>query len=660
MPSTITKRLYALLVAINDYCAPVPPLRGCVNDIQKVAAYLKDEAQDFDLRVSQLLNSEATKENIVHAFTTHFQPAGSNDVALFYFSGHGTQEEANSIFWPVEEDRKLESIVCYDSYTVSQGQAIFRLLADKEIRYMISKIASRGAHILTIFDCCHSGGNTRNGFIGKMGEDIRERRVIFRERLSQAFPEREWKDFIFSDSVSLEDARINSIHQYLPEGRHIHMAACQNDESAFEVEGEGVFTKTLLEILMRSEGSVTYFDLQGRIQNYLRNQFRQTPKTYVVGEDESSLFLGFLNKKKETKPLYGNVTYNTSGGWMIDFGSMHGLTGESTIKIEAHKPSTFFIASVKELFSNHALLELDKPDLGAMNPLLSYKGYTTDYFATKLNIFVHAQQSTTRQALVNSISSSLGNCLTFVENEIEADYSIKESNGNIFISKRENLTVPIVPPLATTAVNLTTIIPNYLQHLCQYEFVRSLQNPNAFLFNTNPIDISFLQNKNKQSEESIAIVGDEVRPDFSNQADRRPGGSIRIKLKNKSDRKIYCALVYLTFNFGIIVKMLRDVVVGLEPNAEVWALDGSEIGLTLEEEVVKYNYKESVSTLKLIVSTSDFKQQAVRFELPPLPSPLSSGSKGLNVLDLQYNPGQIDDWHTRNYHIKIKNPNFKP
>jgi hypothetical protein len=284
----MASRLYALLVGINSYQPPVPPLRGCVNDLQKFVQYLEKESSDFEVHIHKLIDSQATKDNIVNAFTTHFEPASENDVVLFYFSGHGTQEEADPVFWAIEEDHKLESIVCYDGYTLSDGKAKFNLLADKELRYLISNVAKKGAHILTIFDCCHSGGNTRNSFILELGEDTLERRMICRERLSQAFPARAWEDFIFSETISLDEVKKNSIAQYLTEGKHIQMAACQHDESAFEVGGEGVFTKNLLEILKRSEGLVTYYDLQARIQNYIRYQFRQTPRTYVSADDESS------------------------------------------------------------------------------------------------------------------------------------------------------------------------------------------------------------------------------------------------------------------------------------------------------------------------------------------------------------------------------------
>jgi hypothetical protein len=114
----------------------------------------------------------------------------------------------------------------------------------------------------------------------------------------------------------------------------------------------------------------------------------------------------------------------------------------------------------------------------------------------------------------------------------------------------------------------------------------------------------------------------------------------------------------LTFNFGIITKLLKGVVVKLDPNGEVWALDGGPIGLNLEEEVTHFNYRESLSTLKLMVSTEDFNQQVARFDLPELPGPLRPGDKGLNISS-RGNVPEIQDWITRNIDVRVQNPHFK-
>jgi hypothetical protein len=651
-------RLYALLVAINNYLPPIPALRGCVNDLQKVASYLEKESKDFDLHIHKLIDSQATKDNIVNAFTRHFEPAGSGDVIFLYFSGHGTQEEADPVFWSVEEDHKLESLVCYDGYMVSEGRPKFRLLADKELRFMIGNVAKKGAHVLTIFDCCHSGGNVRNGLVVDHDVDVRERRFVCRERLSQAFPLRAWNEFIFSDTISLDDVKKNSLDHCLPEGKHIQMAACQHDESAFELEGEGVFTKNLLEILTRCEGSVSYYDLQSRIQNYLRYQFKQTPKAYVVGDDESALFLGFLNKKGGSKPLYGNINFNKTDGWVIDFGAMHGVSQESVIKVVADNSSEICVSKVKEVYATHSQLQFEKQDRDKLEEHLSYKGYSDGYFFALLRVCININDSGIKRDLKSSLSSSSAKNLIEVKGESDADYCIELQDSKIFVSKPLMPLVPVVRPVDFIPEQSALIVRNYLQHLSQFEFVKRLENQNSFLFGKFPIEICFYQKNVQQIEEEIPIKEGEVVPKFVKDASGSQTGSVRIKLKNASDRKLYCALLYLTFNFGVITKLLKEVVVKLDPNAEVWALDGSYIGLKLEEEVLKYNYRESLSTLKLMVSTTDFKQQVARFEMPALPGPLSAGDKGFDISPKGHVP-EIQDWTMRNIDIKIKNPDFK-
>jgi hypothetical protein len=80
-------------------------------------------------------------------------------------------EKKEDSLWRFEPDNKLEGIVCYDSITEEESGT---LLADKELRYLIHQIATKNEqgeakagspHIVTIFDCCHSGENTRNAGI---------------------------------------------------------------------------------------------------------------------------------------------------------------------------------------------------------------------------------------------------------------------------------------------------------------------------------------------------------------------------------------------------------------------------------------------------------------------------------------------------------------
>jgi hypothetical protein len=87
------KTLYGLLVGIDRYNLPVPPLNGCVNDIEAVAALLRDLCSgEFTLDLRQLKDAEATRAAVIHGFRDHLRRAGPEDVALFYYSGHGRRK----------------------------------------------------------------------------------------------------------------------------------------------------------------------------------------------------------------------------------------------------------------------------------------------------------------------------------------------------------------------------------------------------------------------------------------------------------------------------------------------------------------------------------------------------------------------------------------
>lgn len=655
-------RLYALLVAIDHYAPPVPPLAGCVNDLNKMTAYLEKERNHFEVKIETLVNEQAGKAAVVELFKKHLGQASekNGDVALFYYSGHGTQEEADPLFWPAEEDRKLESLVCFDSYTNQNGgKASLNLLADKELRYLIRQIAQKGAHILTIFDCCHSGGNTRNAYIAEQAKGVRERRFINRSRLSQAFPARDWNDFIFSDEIPYELAQKEPITQLLPEGKHIHMAACQSDQSAFEVSGEGVFTKNLLEVLNRSESAVTYYDLQSRIHNFIKNQFDQTPRIYISGEDESGLFRGFLNKEIRGKPLYGNINFNPDLGWIMDIGAMHGISPQSTnVKVLTLDEQNEYGANIDEVYPSYSQIFFEQAEENQPDKTASLKGFVSDFFSSPIGIYVNVAKESIREELLERITKR-DSSINIMNEEYEADYCIQFENNHFHITGPGTPDIPVIKPLKFETDSSFSVIENYLLHLSQYEFTKNLYNPTSYLLGESPVSLRILKKTDGQGEEPVSLRNDELLLEYTRDKGEW-GGDIRIALKNNTDRKLYCALLYLSFNFAVSTKLLKEVTVGLEPNQEAWALDGAPIGLTLEEELKIYNYKESTSYLKLIVSTSDFKQQATRFEMPDLPKPVGPVQQGTKGLDVDtYNPGNIEDWTTRLITVRIKNPLWK-
>jgi uncharacterized caspase-like protein len=107
----MAKKLYGLLVGINDYPSPVPKLRGCLNDIEAFATYVQARADGKDFEKPDLLvlkDSEATRQAIIDGFEKHLCKAGKDDVALFYYSGHGAQARSPKEFWHLEPRQPRE------------------------------------------------------------------------------------------------------------------------------------------------------------------------------------------------------------------------------------------------------------------------------------------------------------------------------------------------------------------------------------------------------------------------------------------------------------------------------------------------------------------------------------------------------------------------
>jgi uncharacterized caspase-like protein len=95
----------------------------------------KDAGQ---MHLKILLNEQATRQAVIDGFRDHLSQAGPDDVALFFYAGHGSQENAPEEFWHLEPDRLDETLVCYDSRTDGSWD-----LTDKELAKLIAEVAAK-------------------------------------------------------------------------------------------------------------------------------------------------------------------------------------------------------------------------------------------------------------------------------------------------------------------------------------------------------------------------------------------------------------------------------------------------------------------------------------------------------------------------------------
>lgn len=645
-------KLLALLVGIDQYRPPVDPLEGCVHDVDKMQAYLKANADGFQLRLRALTNEAATKANIVQGFREFLAQAGQGDTAFFYYSGHGTQEEADPALWRFETDGKLEALVCYDGILETEGETSFNLLADKELRYLIHELSEKGPNIVTIFDCCHSGGNTRNDYIGERREGVRRRRYT-PSRLSKACPSRPWENFLFSAKVSPQSLKTKPLPEVLPVGRHIQLAACQSGQSAYEQNGKGAFTGGLIQLLEATGGQITYYGLAYRLRFLLRKTFDQSPQFYVGGDSEGGLFQGFLGRKVNSSPMNGNVVYNQEMGWILDLGGMHGINESiRQVRVNAVGGNTSLIARLSKIRPGHSILEFDGAARSQLKPGEVYKANLEGgLLAEPLQVTLEGPGEALAP-LKEALEEQKG--ISVVEPGTAADYMVRVKEGKYFITPPGQPGQPLVKPVEGAGSTGAAVLATYLRHISRWAFIRSLHNPDTFLFDGHPVKMEFFRVQPGGSMKPLSIEGDEVKTEYEKRGGQW-SGSIRVKLTNRHDGPLYVSLMFLSINFQVYPYLLSDSVILMEPGREAWVFEGKEIELDFPQQVADYKMLYSPAYFKLIAGTQEFDLS--RFEQPPLPAPTADDAAQLRSIKL---PGAFravgDDWITRLVALMVRNP----
>jgi hypothetical protein len=126
----------ALVIGINDY--PGAPLRGCVNDAVSVSNVFEtdgDGSPNFGVKLITSPSDSVTAPKLKAEIESLF--SGDPDVALLYFSGHGTVNSFGGY------------IVTTDFKKYSEGVSMDEILKVAN--------ASKAKDKIVILDCCHSG-----------------------------------------------------------------------------------------------------------------------------------------------------------------------------------------------------------------------------------------------------------------------------------------------------------------------------------------------------------------------------------------------------------------------------------------------------------------------------------------------------------------------
>lgn len=128
-------KVWALVVGVAHY-NHMEMLRYTDDDAYRMAMFLKSPEGGAlpEEQIALLIDEDAVHDNIISAMQAMFARADSNDIVLFYFSGHGVE----GAFVPYDYD------------------GIHNLLSHIDVRDMMERSAAKFK--VCIADACHSGG----------------------------------------------------------------------------------------------------------------------------------------------------------------------------------------------------------------------------------------------------------------------------------------------------------------------------------------------------------------------------------------------------------------------------------------------------------------------------------------------------------------------
>ena len=657
------KNLFALLIGINEY-THIRNLSSCAIDVQRVSGFLSAfSANDFAYHEKILLSKAATKRDIVEAFQAHLiaQPVQAGDVLLFYFSGHGAEQQAHPAFWKTDTNQRLQVLACADS-NPRTGE---NFLADKELRYLIHKAAKPHVDLLAIFDCCHAGDNTRS-----------TPPMNIRERLAGYAPQSLWSSFIFAHEVTPETILEKTLEVAIPQGRHIQIAACDTHESAYEKDSDGgFFTKAMIDVLEQTRGDISYLDLKNQVKNAIRQMnlheqsMPQTPKIYAFNgqqhqlteASQDMLFRTFLNGITKDKPLPAEVYFNRQlQRWEVDRGAIYGVceTWKDTpqqvvVPVDA---DTVEYATIIKVYPGCSVVAFEP--YAAIYTGERYNNVQIPSLLSRaLRIAVRGAQQGVHMFLQGSPEDAMARKGIFLaDEEHEAAYCVLAQNNQYLITL-PNDTRPLTKAIAGYTTQSVQDVHEVLQKLVKWNYLKQLMNPGVTELN-DAFDVRVTQ-----YERDIQPDGDSftlIMPGTNKQG--LPTGKMSLILRNRTQQPLYYGAIYLSTLFGINEQIIEGGVMYLDPNKDHYLRNN--IGIALEPFIRDFNWREETYHILLIGAASPFSLDLFRQREAQAPvtskeaTPLNhTGAKDIALDERNY---ALDSslWQTRLLTFHLPNPYY--
>jgi len=627
-------KLYALLVGINKYHprSGVTRLSGCVNDMQSVKQFIKKQYADLTPDCKELINTQATRANIINTFRSHLiKNAKEGDTVLFFYAGHGSNTQSATPFRKFDGIGQDETLVCYDSRLPGNYD-----LTDKEIAVLLSEI-KEGVHVAVIADSCHSASLTRSN------RPELEDTVGLKKRHAPGTNEnRALESYLLKpDNFYAKQASVQ-----IPRSKHVLMSACNRDEFAWETADQrGLFTTNLLRVLEKNP-NISYQDLFARVRTlvYYKDQ-NQLPTLHPMeGFNPNTVFLREGLEPNSKRYQIKKV----SDQWRLEYGAIDGLPTTTADKKDLVISVYENIGDQKPIgtsrVSNILLKEsvLNKDDTDKLVNTTNYWGEIQSFPAAMV---VNLEGN---KAAFWEIKNALEEKFPFVEivEDIEGTkYSLEITKEDIrILSNPDKQLIHGAEGLDNSSISY---ILDILTRLEGWERVSALQNE-ATNLEKDKLEVVYIDETDVNKP--IPHTSNTITLDYFKQGEDKNGNDLKglfytIKAKNNSSKTLHVALVHADSEYQVKTYFPCGE---FPPNKEI-TLDNQH-GLA----IMSSSEQTATDIFKVIVSTEpfdDFKLNQKGFEVGVIAGK-SRQSKNRGSVK-RGNAQTISDWCTKTITVKL-------
>lgn len=273
----------ALLIGVNRYRIPGADLRGCVNDVNNLAAVLTEFYGFRKADIAVLTDEKATQAAMQKGIRALVSGGRKGDVLLLHYSGHG----ANVPDKNGDEADNRDEILCPHDLDWKKP------LLDDWLRSTFDRLRA-GVSLTVIMDCCHSGTNTRALFppdAKRVPRYLPNPWDIMAEESGRKL--RGKVSGSLRRSTAATRKRFDIVTVDIPE---VLVTGCRDTQTSADafLDGSynGALTYALTRVLREARGDIAYRELHARAIQWLkREDFDQVPQLEGRKENLDRRFL---------------------------------------------------------------------------------------------------------------------------------------------------------------------------------------------------------------------------------------------------------------------------------------------------------------------------------------------------------------------------------